>query len=398
MIRLYIHPNPSWRNSLTRHLPASVLILFACLFSLSAEAHRLNEHYIYLDVAEERLQGHFDYALTDLDKVFALDADGDGIPTQAEYPPKAAQVEAELQSRLRFFHDGKTYPVKVTGSKTDRFGKRDFAQVFFDVPGLQPVPSHIEVEYQFAYQGLESTHRSMLLIENNPRTNTVANEANVSLIFGPGEERQNLSLVPIPWTDTLKTFIRHGAWHIWIGLDHILFIIALLLPSVMVLRDRRWVAAEDFRTAFIFVIKVITLFTVAHSITLSLAALGVARLPERLVEAVIAGSIIVVALNNIYPFLLRYTWLVVFGFGLFHGLGFANVLSPLGVQKGSLAMSLIGFNIGVELGQLAIIAATFPLLFIIRNWQPYRFSVLALGSAVLVTISAFWFVERAFAL
>ena len=196
----------------------------------------------------------------------------------------------------------------------------------------------------------------------------------------------------------MSTFIKHGVWHIWIGFDHILFIISLLLPSVMILRAGGWEPVADFKSAFLFVVKVITLFTVAHSITLSLSALGIVKLPVRLVEAVIAVSIIIVALNNIFPVFNRRIWLVVFGFGLFHGLGFANVLAPLGAERSSLLTALVGFNVGVEIGQLAIIAVVFPLFFMMRNWRAYQFQVLGLGSAALILVSSFWFVERAFGL
>lgn len=380
-----------WRSS-----TGLFALLIGALLVTSAHAHRLNEHYIYLDVAEDRLQGRFDYALTDLDKAFSLDANADGIASPGEYDVKADQVEAALERRLVFYTPDGIHRITVTGSETKRLGEREFALIRFNVPSLRTVPTHIDVEYQHVYEGLESTHRSMLLIENNPRTETVANEAKVSLIFRPGEERQSLSLVGPHWTQTLSTFVKHGVWHIWIGIDHILFIVCLLLPSVMVLRGRQWAPVEDFRSAFVFVVKVVTLFTVAHSVTLSLAALGIVRLPERLVEAVIAASIIVVALNNLFPLFNRRIWLVVFGFGLFHGLGFANVLSPLGVEKGSLIMSLVGFNIGVELGQLAIILAVFPILYWLRNWRPYQYRVLGAGSVALIAVSTVWFVERAF--
>ncbi len=145
-------------------------------------------------------------------------------------------------------------------------------------------------------------------------------------------------------------------------------------------------------------VKVVTLFTIAHSVTLSLSALEIISLPVRLVEAVIALSIIVVALDNIFPFFHRRIWLVVFVFGLFHGLGFANVLSPLGLERSSLLTALVGFNVGVEIGQLAIIAICFPLLYLLRTWRHYRLVVLGFGSAALIVISTIWFVERTFAL
>ena len=108
----------------------------------------------------------------------------------------------------------------------------------------------------------------------------------------------------------------------------------------------------------------------------------------------IALSIAAVAVNNIRPFLGTHSWLLVFVFGLFHGLGFANVLAPLGGGGGNRVSALLGFNVGVELGQLVIILAVFPLLYLLRNWVGYRRVMMQAGSAALIAVSSFWFVER----
>ncbi|MEL6190031.1 MAG: HupE/UreJ family protein, partial [Myxococcota bacterium] len=178
-------------------------------------------------------------------------------------------------------------------------------------------------------------------------------------------------------------------------LDHILFIIALLLPSVLVLREGSYQPAESFQESFWYVARVATLFTVAHSVTLSLSSLNIFRLPSAPVEAMIALSIAVTAWGNIRPYLEgRGVWVMIFGFGLFHGFGFASVLAPLGLDASSLLAGLLGFNIGVELGQLAIIAAVFPVLFVLRRTPIYIPIVLRLGSALLIAMALFWFVER----
>ena len=386
------------RHSGSLSLAALLLVCLALCCAGTAQAHRLGESYIYLNVSESALTGRFEVTLNDLNKVFPLDTNGDGEISKQEFLAQSAAVQRYLAPRLKFYHENRTYPIEVTHSEVHDYGVAEFALVHFEVPSLESVPLQIETEYQYLYDGFEPTHRGLLVIENNPRTKTVDNESQVALIFGPGSERQALSLNGTPWYEVMSAFIKHGVWHIWIGFDHILFIISLLLPSVMILRAGGWEPVGDFKSAFMFVVKVITLFTVAHSVTLSLSALGIVKLPVRLVEAVIAVSIIVVALNNIYPVFNRRIWLVVFGFGLFHGLGFANVLAPLGAERSSLLTALIGFNVGVEIGQLAIIAVVFPLFFMMRNWRSYQFQVLGLGSAALILVSSFWFVERAFGL
>lgn len=201
---------------------------------------------------------------------------------------------------------------------------------------------------------------------------------------------------------TLGQFIQftwEGVWHIWIGIDHILFIIALLLPSVLRFEHGTWRPASSFKDAFYTVFKVVTAFTIAHSITLSLAALELVSLPSKLVESVIAASVAMAALNNIYPVVrAERLWAVAFGFGLIHGFGFASVLADLQLPSNVLALSLLSFNIGVELGQLVIVAVVFPLIFALRTHSLYLPVKLKLGSAVIALIACAWMVDRVFEL
>jgi hypothetical protein len=192
------------------------------------------------------------------------------------------------------------------------------------------------------------------------------------------------------------TYVHEGVWHIWLGFDHILFLVSLLLPAVLARRSGAWRPAVSFRAAFVDVAKIVTAFTIAHSITLSLAALGVVSLPSRWVESAIALSVVLAALNNLFPVVANGRWIAAFGFGLIHGFGFAGALSDLGLPSGSLALSLAGFNIGVELGQLAIVALFLPLAYALRATFAYRRVFLAGGSAVIAMIAGVWLVEHVF--
>uniref|UniRef100_UPI0035B22493 HupE/UreJ family protein n=1 Tax=Chitinimonas sp. TaxID=1934313 RepID=UPI0035B22493 len=182
---------------------------------------------------------------------------------------------------------------------------------------------------------------------------------------------------------------------------HILFLISLLIPAVMILvpqsgRAAGWQPADALKPVLKDAIGIVTAFTVAHSITLCLAALDIVRLPSRLVESAIAVSVLLAALNNLYPLVHRRRWLVTFAFGLIHGFGFASALAELDLGRGSLLASLFGFNLGVELGQLAIVVGFLPLAFWLRQQLLYRRFVLQGGSFAIALISLGWFGERAF--
>ena len=201
--------------------------------------------------------------------------------------------------------------------------------------------------------------------------------------------------------------MRHGVWHIWIGFDHILFLLSLLLPAVLmpkVLMSKVLMPAaarqgqgqsQSIKAAFFDVLKVVTAFTLAHSLTLSLASLHVLSLPSRWVESAIAASVVLAALNNLWPLFRGRRPVAAFVFGLIHGFGFAGVLADLGLPQSGLLLSLLGFNVGVELGQLAIVAVFLPLAFALRKTWFYR-QLLTTGSALIVLIAALWLVERAF--
>jgi hypothetical protein len=149
-------------------------------------------------------------------------------------------------------------------------------------------------------------------------------------------------------------------------------------------------------SAALEVLKVISAFTLAHSMTLTLATLQVIALPSRWVESAIALSVVFAALNNIYPLVLTRRWVVAFGFGLIHGFGFASALSDLNLPQDMLLLALVGFNVGVEMGQLAIVVVFMPLAYAIRgNWL-YRRLLLVGGSLLVALVASVWLAERVF--
>lgn len=183
----------------------------------------------------------------------------------------------------------------------------------------------------------------------------------------------------------LETFVGYvpvGFDHILPkGLDHILFVLGLFFLSTR-LRPLVWQVSA---------------FTLAHTVTLALGALGWVNVPGAIVEPLIAASIVYVAVENIFHSgLNRWRPLVIFGFGLLHGLGFASVLGEFGLPAGQFVPALIGFNIGVELGQLTVIAIAFVLVGWVMKRDWYRRAIAVPASCVIAAVGAYWFVERVF--
>ena len=193
-----------------------------------------------------------------------------------------------------------------------------------------------------------------------------------------------------------KDYLREGVWHIWLGYDHILFLISLLLTAGFVRKAHHWKPRRGLKMTFWQVTKIVTSFTLAHSITLSLVIFGIVSLPSQLVESTIALSIAIAAANNLYPVMHKRLWLLTFCFGLIHGMGFAGALEELGLPDNARWLALVGFNLGVEAGQLAIVAVVLPVIYFLRHNDTYRKIILPAVSCLIIAVALIWFTQRAF--
>lgn len=365
-------------------LLASLLALAAMLWAPGAQAHKASDSYLNLTVEGARIEGRWDIALRDLELAVGLDADGDGALTWDEVRARHGAIAAYALTHLKLSAGGADCPLQVTQQLVDSHTDGAYTVLMLQGACAAPVET-LAVGYTLLAE-LDPQHRGLLALRHGAATS--------SAILGPDNARPQLQLAePSGWRQFLE-YAKQGVWHIWIGVDHILFLLSLLLPAVLLYRDRQWVGREGFRSAGMDVLRVVTAFTLAHSLTLTLAALGVLALPSRLVESAIAASVIVAALNNLRPLYQRGRVLFAFGFGLLHGFGFASVLADLGLPQGALLLSLVGFNLGVELGQLAIVAVFLPLAWWLRKGLFYRRVVMLGGSVAIALVAAIWLAER----
>lgn len=367
------------------------LILWAALlFSNAVYAHKPSDSYLSLNIQKATIAGQWDIAVRDLEYAIGLDENGDGEISWGELRAHHADVSAYALARLRLYADGEACPIQIKQHLVDNHSDGAYAVLSF-VADCANEPHVLAINYNLFFD-IDPQHRGLMRLtypdKNAPITQSV--------IFSPEQSTQKFNLNS---TDLLRQFLDYaemGIWHISIGLDHILFLLALLLPSVLRRDKEKWQAVTNLRTALWDIFKIVTAFTLAHSITLGLATLQVITLPSRWVESAIAFSIILAALNNIYPVFQRQRWIVAFIFGLIHGMGFANALLDLGLAGNSLWLALVAFNIGVEAGQLTIVAVFVPLAYALCHSVFYRRLVLAMGSLLIAAMGFVWFLERSF--
>jgi len=360
-----------------------LIFVFLGLSAGSAAAHKPSDSYLTLEHNDSDVHGQWDIALRDLDDAIGLDANGDGEITWGEVRARRSEIAAYAMSRLDVSSGGAACTLTVGEQLIDQHTDGSYAVLRLSGSCPQAGPALL-IDYRLLFD-IDPTHRGLMQYVHAGHSDSV--------IFSSDARTQTLGAGTV-WTQ-LVAYVHEGIWHIWLGFDHILFLLSLLLPAVLLRAQRAWLPVSSFRSAFWDVAKIVTAFTIAHSITLSLAALGWVSLPSRWVESAIALSVVLAAVNNVFPLVHHGRWIAAFGFGLIHGFGFASALKDLGLPTGSLALSLFGFNVGVELGQLAIVCAFLPLAYALRATWAYRRIVLGGGSVVIATIAGVWLLQRA---
>lgn len=373
-------------------LPRIILLAFVCL-PAGVGAHTLGEGYVFLNIHEDHLQGKVEITLEDLDRVLDLDTDNDGVVSDTELEAQIERVRDYLSSGVGIGLEGGESLIEFTDYHLELLGMGKYLAFDFLSAPTQ-IGENLWARYELIFDA-DPRHRGFLVMQRNALTGEVAEgEGEKTLIFTPRATYRELNAASVSYWTSFVEFVWQGIWHIWIGIDHILFLLALVLPSVLVGRPGSWMPAGELRTTLWSVVKIVTLFTVAHTITLTLAALSIVQLPSRLVESIIALSVVVAALNNLRPVVKGGIGTIVFLFGLFHGFGFASVLQDLITTQRTLIVDLLGFNLGVEIGQVAIIAVIVPVLYAIRRQRFYVPLVLKAASVVICVLAGLWLVER----
>jgi hypothetical protein len=337
-------------------------LLLACAAS-PAGAHKASDAYLQVEVQPHALQLRWDVALRDLDTALPLDADGDRQLTWGELRATLPAAQDYLLQHLQV----PGCPLVPAGTALER--RNDGTYLALTLHADCVPPNGLPLRYTL-FAGVDATHRGI-----------------AQLRFADGRSELRLldphSPAPVAAPAT-ESFLAAGVRHILTGYDHLLFLLCLLLPAVMggsVVAWRR-------------VAGIVTLFTLAHSTTLALAALGHVRASPALVEPGIALTIALAALDNLVPIFGRWRAAVTFGFGLLHGLGFAGVLAELTLPTAQFGWALLRFNLGLELGQLAVLGLAAPLLSRLARTPTWRRALLQGGSVAAGAMALVWLSER----
>jgi len=368
--------SPRVRRAAVATLAISALCSLVALGAAPARAHRGSTKHLIVEPTDEGAAVRVEVELVDAAVELGLGEDA----AEASILAEDARIRAWLTSGIRIENADGACTAHASEGPIERLDDEDAARIA------------IELTYEC------TATRPLRLIDDTIFANDAQHETYVRLRFGEGTEtgvlrrgRQELELgAPASVASLLATFAWEGVLHLVTGYDHLLFLLSLLLTS-----GERAVK-EGHRRAIRDVALVVTAFTVGHSVTLTVAALGWVVLPSRLVETVIAASIVLVAvLNYVRPEARAQMPWIALGFGLVHGFGFSGVLAELGLPTRARVLSLLSFNVGIEAAQIALVLiAIGPLAWLARK-PGYRTYVVKGGSVVIGALASFWMIERA---
>lgn len=360
------------------------LATLTLLWSAAAWSHSSSTSYLQLELSESgALHGRWDIPLRDIDAIIPLDADGDGQLRWGEVRMAEPAINAHALAALSVNSQAQHCSLHAATLAVSEHA--DGVYVSLDLSGhcLSALQPSVTIDYHLLFD-LDRQHRGLIDLKLPQGTETG--------IFSP--RQASLQFGSTTWLDVARAYFREGVWHVATGADHLLFLMALFLPSALCRRGGEWVAASTFAATFTQTARVITSFTLAHAATLTLAAVGWLHWPSRWVEAAVAATVCFAGLNNLYPIVHRRLTLVAAGFGLIHGSAIAGALLDLGLPVANRLPAIGFFNVGVEVSQLVLAAVLVPVGYALRHSTLYRTVILTPGSLIIAIIGLVWFAER----
>lgn len=382
---------------MTSNIPKIFATLGACILLLivvssgNALAHSSSNSYIIFSTQNQASVLRADINFRDVDLVFDLDQNKDGKVSWGETLAKTAEIQAWLEQGIQLNTTSQKCSLTQMNMKASDHADGTYLSVEWAVAcsgAAQEGPTGLKLRYSLLFDQ-DNLHRALVKID--------LPDSQSSAILSPERPEVSLTKANDSLTHVLARYLIEGVWHIWIGVDHILFLLSLLILAFLEPTRKsviHWPAVKNVKTSVLDVLTVVTAFTLAHSITLGLTIFKWLEPSADFIEPVIALSVVAAALNNLLGWAALRRWQLAFAFGLVHGFGFANVLLDLGLPSDQLAIALGGFNLGVELGQIAIVLVFLPLAWTLRHTIFYRWVVVVGGSLAIAALGLIWTLQR----
>jgi len=381
-----------------KHL-AKILVLFTVILSVvfgsmsQAQAHAGDESYLYLDVGDT-LQARMQMPFPDIEQALGISINVDDDPEVI-----ARVIESNSEALIAYAVDhvalgSATEEWTMTPGEVAQVEDINYLEVVFAVDTNGPVPDEVRVTFDPFFDEIDD-RVALMLVANDWERGIIDQEEEQLVLLTPDSRTETVVFGDASQWSNFSASLGLGLDHIRTGPDHMLFVVALLLPSVLVWRSS-WEPSSGFASTLWRITKVLTMFTIAHSVTFTLTGLGIVPSPgPKFTETVIALSIAATALHNLRPIMANREWIIALVFGLFHGFGFASLVQDLDVSTGTQLVSLLGRNVGIEIGQVFVVLLCFSALFLLRRTRYYR-PFFVVGSIALVFISIGWAIERLF--
>jgi hypothetical protein len=362
---------------------AGLFAAFSLLGAAPVSAHSTSTSFLVVEAATagDPVALRWDLSLHDLVWTVFIDRDFDGVVTWREVQDSRSSIQHAVLSQIDVARGGAPCALRMSELALAERLEQNHLSVL--LVATCPQPGRLSIGGAL-FMSADASQRMLVSALGGAETSAG--------VVGPGarwEEPERVSA----WRGFVR-FVGEGIWHVLIGYDHIAFVLLLLLPSVLRSVDGRWRGDTRLGQVARDILFVVTAFTVAHSTTLALSATGTVSLPAQPIEIAIAASIAVAGAINLLPRLSHARLWLAFGFGLVHGFGFANVLSEVDTQGTSLLPLLGGFNIGVEIAQLAIVSVVLPVIYAVRASRWYSTGVMPLGSCALGAAGLVWMIQR----
>jgi hypothetical protein len=360
-----------------------LLLLMVCV-SRGALAHKASDSYLTLraDASAEKLVGHWDIAMRDLALIVPLDANDDRTVTWGELQPQLASIANATQKALHIRTNNEACTARLQFDTLVEHSDGLYVRQTLDTDCTLTPTTTLALQYRLLHD-IDAQHRGLV--------RTALFGADRQWVATPGEMPLTLhGSTTSGGLSALGTYFVDGVKHIAAGLDHVLFVGLLVLGALR----RTQHAAPNERSVTRELLFVISAFSVAHCITLSLTALGLVNVSSRIVEPLIALSVLLTAVDVLRPLLTSHRALIVGAFGLLHGFGFAGGLTPLAGTPSEIALSLLAFLLGIEAGQLLIAGAALLLLtpWLRRGGLSPR--AIRFACVPVIVLAAVWVVER----